>query len=311
VSVKSARAPRPLGLCVALAFASALLSAAHASAYCRATTCNAARGDVCERDSEGCITGDTQLFWGRSCLSFSVQRDGSARNHISANELEASVRAAFDTWTSADCGGGTHPGLVVQNLGKVECDQEEYSARAANANIYVFRDDTWFDDPRVVDALALTTAHHDPDTGQILDVDVELNGTQGNVTTSEPEDGADLLSILTHETGHFLGLDHTRDTSAVMYSKYEPGGPSLRALRADDVAGICAIHPPVSIAPSSDCRPHNGFSGVCAARQTGPSGCAIAAVGRERAGDAKALWALFVVGAASLYRRVAREATLG
>jgi len=256
--------------------------------------------------------GHTRLFWGRSCLSFAVQRDASPRNHVSAVEFEASVRAAFDTWTSADCGGGNHPGLSVENLGKVECDREEYSANAANANIYIFRDDAWFDDPAVADALGLTTAHYDPKTGQIFDVDVELNGTAGNITTSNPEDGADLLSILTHETGHFLGLDHSSDKSAVMYAKYEPGGPSLRVLRADDIAAICAAHPPLLTPPSKDCRPQNGFSAVCAAEQKAPTGCSASAVkGGQAAGNSIALGILGILAYGLRRRRLASGAFFG
>src|ERR1019366_8185381 len=50
----------------------------------------------------------------------------------------------------------------------------------------------------------------------------------------------DLGSILTHEAGHFLGLAHTADTSAVMYASYSPGAT---VLTPDDVAGICSIYP--------------------------------------------------------------------
>src|SRR5262249_16874801 len=49
----------------------------------------------------------------------------------------------------------------------------------------------------------------------------------------------DLYSVLLHETGHALGLDHSTDSGAVMYP-YLMGVYS--GLSADDVAGIQAIY---------------------------------------------------------------------
>lgn len=249
------------------------LSPRYASAYCVAAACDPERGQTCERDANLCVKGFPSLHWEESCISFAVQRDGSVRNAISGDELERAVRTAFDTWMDADCGGGRTPALRVESLGKVSCEAVEYNANAANANIFVFRENIWLDDAMSGDVLGLTTAHYEPATGRLLDVDVELNGTGGDVTFADPEDGADLLSIATHEAGHFLGLDHTRDVNAVMYPSYVPKGPALRKLGADDVSGVCAMYPPSTSSPSSSCRPLNGFSSLCGADQKLPAGC--------------------------------------
>ncbi len=58
---------------------------------------------------------------------------------------------------------------------------------------------------------------------------------------SVPNGYYDLASILTHEAGHFLGLAHSAETSAVMYAHYHPG---QNVLTPDDVGGICSIYPP-------------------------------------------------------------------
>jgi hypothetical protein len=273
---------RSWGLILTLTFG--LLAPRAASAYCRATTCDPKLGDVCNRDANGCVTGYPPLYWPSSCVTFAIQRDGSLSNQITAAAFELAAHRAFDTWMKADCGNGTHPGIHVETLGLIECDRVEFNSQHANANAFMFRDASWSVEPGVGDALGLTTAHFDSSSGAIEDVDVEINGTGGNLTNVDPEDGADLVSILTHETGHFLGLDHTRDANSVMFAKYEPSVSDLRHLSADDTAGICALYPPNLIQTNSECRPINGFSGVCAADQGEPRGCSFAPSNRAGSG---------------------------
>ncbi|HET7541348.1 MAG TPA: matrixin family metalloprotease [Polyangiaceae bacterium] len=270
-----------------LIFTLGLLAPRAASAYCRATTCDPRVGDVCNRDAGGCVTGYPPLYWPGSCVTFAVQRDGSALNRITGAAMEVAVHRAFETWMSADCGNGRHPGIHVETLGLIECDQVEFNAQRANANDFMFRDRDWSVDSAAGDALGLTTAHFDSRSGQIQDADVEINGSDGNLTNADVDDGADLLSILTHESGHFLGLDHSRDVNSVMYPNYRPGMSDLRHLSADDSAGICAIYPPSLPQTSAECRPWNGFSGVCANEQREPLGCSFAPNATLRAGATK------------------------
>jgi len=278
----------PCWLSVTLVFA--LLLPRAASAYCRATTCDPRVGDVCNRDANGCVIGYPSLYWPGSCVTFAVQREGSPPNQITGAAMELAVHRAFQTWMNADCGNGKHPGIQVETLGMIECDQVEFNASRANANTFMVRDQDWTDEAGVGDALGLTTAHFDSRSGEIHDVDVEINGTGGDLTNTDPDDGADLLSILTHESGHFLGLDHTRDVNSVMYSAYTPGSSNLRGLSADDTAGICTIYPPNSRQPEADCRPVNGFSGVCADAQGEPLGCSVTRGAGLVSGSAKCPW---------------------
>src|SRR5581483_9427339 len=95
-----------------------------------------------------------------------------------------------------------------------------------------------------VNTLALTTLTFNADTGQILDADIELNTRTGQITTSTPVGPGDydLQSILTHETGHFLGLAHSGHPEAVMFSQYKPQSTSMRMLVQDDIDGICSVY---------------------------------------------------------------------
>ena len=87
----------------------------------------------------------------------------------------------------------------------------ETFGRSDNQNLVVFHDTAW---PYNAcgETLALTTVTYHLDTGELWDVDIEVNTSCGHkITTTEPvpPDGWDLQSIFQHETGHFLGLAHS------------------------------------------------------------------------------------------------------
>jgi hypothetical protein len=227
-----------------------LLGSSPAWGFCRTNTCDPARGENCSIDKDGCRSGGKSLYWGLPSIPFLVQSDGSSKNHIDAPSFEKVIAGAFNTWSSANCGAGKHPSLSAMSGGQTPSGVVEYVQGQPNANIFMFRDDTWMA-TIPGSALALTTVSYDANTGQIFDADVEVNGTGGNITNGRPSDGADLPSIITHEIGHFLGLDHSPKPSATMFITYKAGVGNLRVLDPDDVAGICAIYPPQGRAEAS------------------------------------------------------------
>lgn len=121
--------------------------------------------------------------------------------------------------------------------------------------------------------VALTSVLYEPDTGRMLDADIEVNGWDGSpgtiITTasnlprhgwyftcydeSQPggncasygDDncrGMDLRNTMTHEVGHFVGLAHVTDQAATMYGQTGAGETTKRSLTPDDVDGVCAIY---------------------------------------------------------------------
>lgn len=196
---------------------------------------------------------------------------------ISASDFGTMVQTALDRWTNAVCFANdatqdSVPSIHVENLGPVACDVVEFNTTGANANVWMFRDDTWPYDGGE-DALGLTTVHYDPDTGVIQDVDVEINGAASDPLTSDGSaNGADLDSILTHEAGHFLGLSHTLATGATMTAGYQKGDISRRSLEPDDMAGICAAYPSGRVIESVDCAPRRGLAEECGGALPAPNG---------------------------------------
>lgn len=266
------------------------LWAAPAGAYCRSTVCKGI--DACDGAE---IDGCPALRWSSGCVGFSVQESGGSGLDASTVELISDL--AFDTWRRVDCGGAP-PGVSIQNLGQVTCGEVEYNKDAGNANIVVFNDEWPHSEATHTFALTITT--FDPETGELLNADIELNARDHDFTVNDGDIRADLLSILTHEAGHFLGLGHSEDTEATMFAFYEEGSTELRSLSGDDSAAICAAYPP-SAAIDDTCNPlpRHGFSPACRDEQTEGS-CELVRPGAARRGELP----LALLGAALVAARV-------
>ena len=274
----------------------ASLGAARADAYCRTASC------------EGGVTGarclpaqptdcGVELHWPSPCVSFDLQQDASA--HVSLDAATAVFHQAFATWTAADCASSGSPRISLVDMGPVACAKHEYSQTQGNANIIMFRDAAWTHGG-TGSTLALTTVTFNLDTGEIYDADMELNSAQADFTTGDTNVQFDLLSVATHECGHFLGLSHSPLPEATMYADYKPHSTSLRLLDQDDVSAICATYPPGDAIPAScDATPRHGFSSTCASATTGDtttSGCCAVAPGKGGSDGAGAL-SLLALGA--------------
>ena len=247
------------------------LWAGPAGAYCRTAVCGEEVGKVCEpAQSNDC---GIPIFWPSTCIGFSVQRDASAEVSLAATrEL---VAQAFEAWSNADCGNGT-PSIVASDLGPVSCTEQTFDSETKNANLIVFRDDNW---QYGKSALALTTVTYALDTGEIRDADIELNSENAAFTVTDTDVEVDLLSILTHEAGHFLGLAHTNVADATMQEDYPPRSLTLRSLEPDDVSAICAVYPP-DREGACEAEPLNGLGDECDEAASPDDGCECAAPGK-------------------------------
>jgi hypothetical protein len=285
-----------------------------AQAFCRTTTCDPNKpSDHCQIDAHACVVSGKPLSWRSSCVTVGVQRMGSPKNGLSFDDVAPLVQQAFGAWVQADCGSGT-PSIDVQLLGPIECGVSEYNSDAANANIVLFREDEW---PYIgaANAIGLTTTRFDTTNGDLWDADIELNGVGAQLSIGDPITGDDLLSVLTHEAGHFLGLSHSDNAKATMRPIYDPArdGADFRSLSSDDMAGICSVYPPQRTAPTASCVNRHGFSEQCGADQPAPNeskGCSLnirtAPLGSS-GGRGRGEETLFAVLAAVVSARLARR----
>jgi hypothetical protein len=289
----------------------------HASAFCQTTTCLPQLNctddpeQCCILDRNGCDTNGLVITWASDCTSYSIQQNGSPVRGITAQQLSDTVDAGFGTWMQADCNLGT-PSIRFENFGMAECSEVEVNSidGGPNASIWMFRDEVWphtdVDDAvgQVnASALALTTVTFNWMTGELLDADVEINSAQAAFTVDDDDVDIDLLAIVTHEAGHFLGLDHSNDTTATMAPGYVPHSTDQRTLSFDDEAGICQSYPKGRSTSSPSCDPRGTYSPECASQ----GGCAVAGPALLGRGGTSAgwLWPAFalLLGAFGLRKR--------
>lgn len=101
--------------------------------------------------------------------------------------------------------------------------------------------------------LGLTTTSYYVATNEIFDADMELNNnaqwaSDGRTTAYDME------SVVLHEAGHFLGLDHSPASGiAVMFPDVSPGGQK-RALASPDTADVCSVYPGAAGSLGTTCK---------------------------------------------------------
>jgi hypothetical protein len=119
-------------------------------------------------------------------------------------------------------------------------------------------------------ARTFITSH--PTTGAIVDVDIAINDGGFLFTIDDAATaGVDLISVLTHEVGHFFGLDHSTDEAATMSAGYgarDTDRIGARTLEQDDIDGICALYETVP-GPGTPDTGDDSDDGGCVGSQNG------------------------------------------
>jgi hypothetical protein len=228
--------------------------AGKASAFCR---------ESLESQSQGpCVPapGVAFLTWDRSCMTYRFNDQIFMRM---PRLTESAVRQIFNTsfmaWASVNC-GGRKPFLVEQFSGTTPTSKAEFLYDVENESIVVARTRSEWTalQDHDANALALTLLWHDKNTGQILDVDMELNTGAGtfNDCVSFPctINMIDLQNTVTHEGGHLLGLGHSTVPGSTMEASTQSNMETTkRSLEDDDRAGYCALMLPEFKCSGTNC----------------------------------------------------------
>lgn len=288
------------------------LAAAPAGAWCRTTTRRPAQpGD--------CSDSGIPLAWPSVCAGFSLHVSGPP-DDIPLADYRLEAAHAARRWFNVPCddNGTTQPYFQLLPASDTAM-RSGFDRNGPNANTLSFNPVWTLDAQHRLGTIAVTLVSFDRATGQILDADMEFNqrsdqNPEGfHFTLGVPgDDDVDLVTIMTHEFGHFQGIGHSEVELAVMWPQ-AGAGERRRDLRSDDAAAICDAYPPGN-APDGPCdlTPRGGFAGDadvpgagCACRTPGAPAPAPA---RGRRGVAGVLLAGCAVLAARRRRPVGRGA---
>jgi len=168
------------------------------------------------------------------------------------------ISEAFRTWTQVKSSY-----LVFQDDGIVS-----QSLRSGNdsLNLIVWRETVWKQIGYDEKVIAITTTWFDTSNGNIINSDMELNGVNfswrivgpANCIPEIDRNVVDVQNIVTHETGHMLGLADIMDTACkdvTMFYASSSCDTKRRDPTQDDITGLSTLYPATlslqSVSPAS------------------------------------------------------------
>jgi hypothetical protein len=207
------------------------------------------------------------IRWGGGCVFIHINSHGS--DDISDGSDVSAVKQAMESWR-----GSTRHCSYLQLIPVESPDAvpgvapEEVGDDGKNENVVYWIERGWRHDQ---DAIGLTALFYiddanSPKDGRLFDADITLNGESFRFSTDGNPDMIDVQSVLAHELGHLMGLDHPCDTGededllstsspdptssadssileSTMYPSFEPGETKKRTPESDDIEGVCELYP--------------------------------------------------------------------
>ncbi len=214
------------------------------TALVAAVAWGAVAGDAAAYDWYETEGAGEPLRWFRTALSYRIST--VEPEEVPWSELEGVSESAFAEWI--DLPGCSVPEVSFGGTTTVTTRTRPASLDEPPDNVIVFvrSRQAWSDASYSPTWIAITSIAHNRRTGEIVDADIEVNDGGFEFSTSAPPAAGhvDYVSTLTHELGHFFGLDHSQDPDATMFTTYNKSSNPLggRTLSQDDIDGVCALY---------------------------------------------------------------------
>jgi hypothetical protein len=174
--------------------------------------------------------GGKTLNWSSNTISYNIHTAGS--DDISDNSHIPAIEHAFQSWSDVS---GSNINLVRG------ADTASGSTGGSGHTITFDETNSSGFFPSGSGIVAITPINYMLADGRITDADILFNGNQFAFSTDQTPGTFDVQDILTHEVGHFIGLDHSPVVSGTMWPYVSQTQWLHRSLSQDDEAGAIAV----------------------------------------------------------------------
>jgi hypothetical protein len=186
------------------------------------------------------------MVWPANKVPVQYLINSTGSDDLALSDVTAAVDAAFATWQAVPCAS-----IAYQDAGTTTLRDA-----VDGINVILFTESGW---TYGAEAAAATSVYIIPG---MQTADINVNGQDWTWAVGPPGSAInnhtlDLQAVLTHETGHFSGLNHTMRAYDTMYYSWKPW-QDQRHLSIDDKQGLCSIYPTTG----DECPP------ACAANET-------------------------------------------